>query len=219
MITNIAKAKQLGYWFSPPETVHAPGGNRLDIVLHEASITGKFGSKSVDLSVKSGEHSITSIRIHHPWSYERTYQVCAGLVEIFDDKGEPFEAITLGGRLQIDPREKFTTCTLMSSAPILVITDAKPLEILFVDEIKILIAERRAERLAEPHSYEERLINADPLTLYISLIYALIEKTEHSHYKDNTQIMQLLNFIHAERKRLQEEGLTPFYVPALEDIL
>ena len=40
MITNIAKAKQLGYWFSPPETVHAPGGNRLDIVLHEASITG-----------------------------------------------------------------------------------------------------------------------------------------------------------------------------------
>ena len=26
-------------------------------------------------------------------------------------KGEPFEAITLGGRLQIDPREKFTACT------------------------------------------------------------------------------------------------------------
>ncbi|MFC1879134.1 hypothetical protein ACFLZW_04415 [Chloroflexota bacterium] len=219
MLTNLDKAKKFGYWFNAPETVHAPGGNRLDIVLNESPTKGKIGARSVDLSVKSGEDSIVSIRIQHPWPFERTYQVCAGLVEIFNDKGEPFEALTLGGQLHLDTQEEFTACTLESPAPILLITDARPIEMLFVDEIKILLAELRAERLAEPHSFEIRLINAHPLVLYISLIDALVEKMEQSHHKENSQVIQLINFVHAERKRLLEQRLAPSYVPALEEIL
>ena len=142
------------------------------------------------------------------------------MVEIIDHRGEKFEALTFGGRLQIDSQESFTTCTLQSPAPILIITDARPIEKLFVDEIRILLAERRAERLAEPHSFEERLINADILELYISIINALVGKMEHTHHKENTQITQLLNFIHNERKRIQEERLVPIYIyPDIDDIL
>ena len=219
MLTNIAKAKKLGFWISQPETTHATGGIRLDIVLHEIPTKGMFCAKSVHLAVKTREHSIEPLKIHHPWYFERKYQVCAGLVEIIDDKGEKFEVLTLGGRLQIDTQTRFTAITLMSPAPILHITDARPNEKLFVDEIEILLAKRRAKRLAVPHSYEERLVNADPLILYISLINALNEKFEHNHYKENNQIMELLNFIHAESKRLQEETPQPLHVPTLEEIL
>ena len=107
-----------------------------------------------------------------------------------------------------------------SPIPILVIIDARPVEALFVDEIKIMLAERRAERLTEPNSYEKRLINADPLELYISLMNALIEKMEHSQHKDNSPIMKLRNFIHSEIKRLRDESFRPSYMPRpIEDIL
>jgi len=219
MLTNLAKANQFGYWLSQSETDHAPVDYRLDIVLHDNPTKGEIGIRRVYISVKSGDDSIESLKIQHPWLQKRTYQVCAGLVEITDDKGEKFEAFTIGGRLQIDTQERFTACTLESPVPILVITDARPIEALFIDEIKILLAERKAERLTEPNYYEKRLINADPLELYISLMNTLIEKMENSHHKDNSQIMQLLNFTHAERKRLQEESLKSMYVPTLKDIL
>ncbi len=220
MLTNQAKANQFGYWLSSSETDQAPGGNRLDIVLHENPTSMEFGIRWIDISVKSRDDTIEFLKIQHPWLDERTYQVCAGLIEIVGDKAEKFEAFTLGGRLQIDTQERFTACTLESPIPILVITDARPAEALFVDEIKIMLAERRAERLTEPNSYEKRLINADPLELYISLMNALIEKMEHSQHKDNSPIMKLRNFIHSEIKRLRDESFRPSYMPRpIEDIL
>jgi hypothetical protein len=220
MLTNLAKANQFGYWLSSSETDHAPGGNRLDIVLHEIPTSMEFGIRWINISVKSRDGTIEFLKIQHPWLDERTYQVCAGLIEIVGDKGEKFEAFTLGGSLQIDTQERFTACIVESPAPILVITGARPTGALFIDEIKILLAERRADRLTEPNSYDKRLINADPLELYISLINALIKKMDHSHHKDNSQIMQLRIYINAENKRLHEENISHLYLPrSIDDIL
>lgn len=219
MGTNIDKAMKFGYWFSPPENIHAPGGNQLDVVFHETQTEGDYEAKGLVLPVKSENVLIESIKMHHPWPFERNYQVCAGQIEIIDSKGEIFEALSFGGFLKINSKESLTACTLESPAPILIITVAKPLKELFIDEIKILFAERRAQLLNVPHSYEERLINADPLELYISLINALIEKLENQHNNDDTLTVQLLNLVHSEIKRLEEEGVKPLIVPTLGDIL
>ena len=239
MSTSIDKAIQYGFWFSPSETfqayhgdnlkqldslhpqprIHAPGGNRLDVVLHETPNKAEFGTQKVDLPVKSGGKFIENIKITHPWNYQQKYQVCAGLVAIITDRGEVTEAISLGGNLSIEPREGYTICTLESPAPILVITGAKPIEKLFVDEIEILLAGRKAAWLDDPNAYDQRLINADPMELYTAILNSMIEKFEHSHHKDNLQISELLNFLHDERQRLREEELVPLNVARLDTIL
>lgn len=219
MFRNIEKAKQFGYWLRPPITGQAIGGYRLEIVLHPNETDNKQGIRSVTLPVESGEGSIESLKVQHPWRFEDTYYVCTGIIQMIDDRGEKIEALTFGGRLKIDDREGYTACALDSPAPILEITEARPVERLFIDEIKILLAERRAERLNESQDYEANLIKADPLELYISLVNTLSERIEHWSHKDDLQIMELINFVHTEQNRLEQAGDSPMKTPRLNEIL
>ncbi len=219
MFRNIEKAKRFGYWLRPPITGQAIGGYRLEIVLYPNETDGKQGIRSVTLPVKSGEQYINSLKVQHPWHFEGIYHVCNGIIQMIDDRGEKVEALTFGGRLKIDPREGYTACALDSPAPILEITDVQPVERLFIDEIKILLAERRAERFNDSQDYEANLIKADPLMLYLSLVYTLSERIDHWSHKDDLQIMELINFVHTEQKRLEQAGNLPLIAPRLRDIL
>jgi hypothetical protein len=216
---NSSPAYELGYWFYPSDWEHAPGGNRLDIVINESSSGLLYTPKNIHLPVKSSWDSIESLVISHPWKFANTYRVCAGLVEIIDWKGEKKEAYTLGGHLVIEDLHGQTLCVLTSSAPILEINSAHTDLMMLIEEIEILLAERRAALLSEPDIIEKHLVIASPFELYIACIDSLIDKFEHFSHKENTQIFRFLNFLHAEKKRLKGEGLLKLYVPPLEKIL
>ena len=210
---------KLGYWFAPPESSHAPGGSRLDIFINEKPTEHHFDPEKLHMWVMAKEKPTELLTIRHPWDFTPTYQALAGTIEVIDRYGKKEEAYTFGGSLKIESQKTFTVCTLESSAPILEISSADQIPMLFIEEIEILLAERRAELLSKPHTYEKHLINADPFTLYLACLNALIDKFEHAHRKDGLHINEFLNFLHVEGKRLKDKGLTPRHVPALEEIL
>ena len=208
-----------GYWFYPSKSKHAFGGVRLDIVINEKPTMKHFDPQHVHLSIKAEENLIEPLVIHHPWHFERSFQVCAGLVRIIDRKDKKEEGFTFGGKLTITPQDTMTICTLESTAPILEITESSPLIKMFFEEIEILLAEKRAELLSAVSIYTAHLASADPLGLYIACINALIEKFEHMKHKEILYISQFLNFLNAESKRLKDEELVPYVVQELSDIL
>lgn len=210
---------KFGYWFSPPESSRAPGGSRLDIYINEKPTEHHFDPEKTHLWVISRENSPESLTIRHPWEFALSYQALAGTIEIIDRYGKKEEAVTFGGSLRIETQETFTICTLESTAPILEISSADPFSMHFIQEIEVLLAERRAELLSTQHAYEQRLMNADPFNLYLACLNTLIEKYEHSHHKERSQINEFLIILRAESNRLKDDGLTPHHMSSLEDIL
>lgn len=215
---NYLKESENGYWFSPPESSHAPGGNRLDIFIDELPNNQYFNLNKIRLPVKS-EEGIETLRIHHPWPFKHNYHACAGRVEIIDRNDAKEEAFIFGGDISIQTHKSWTECTLISPAPILYEYTADRMKMMFIEEIEILLAERRAALSTNPSDYERNLAHADPLNLYIACIHALTEKYEHMRHKEDPQILHFLNFIHAENNRLDEEEIRPYLPIALENIL
>lgn len=216
---NVSPAFEFGYWFYPSDWEHALGGNRLDIAIKESKSGLQFNPKNVHLPVKSEQDAIESLVISHPWKFANSYRVCAGLVEIFDWKGEKREAFNFGGSFVIKDHHGLPLCVLTSAAPILEI-DAEAIDLmLLIEEIEILFAERRAALLSDPHAFERRLVVADPLELYIASLDSLIGKFEHFSHKENSKILRFLNFLHSEKHRLKKEGLIKFFAPSLEEII
>jgi hypothetical protein len=210
---------EFGYWFSPPKSKGVPGGNRLEIVLPESPIGEFITPKSVHVSVKSRQGFPEKLKIIHPWSFGRTYQLLPGVIEIIPTDGEKVEAFTLGGDLEIETQDTMTTCILTSPAPILEIPSNEAVEDLFIEELQITLAERKAALLNEANDYDARIINAPPMQLYAAMLNALIDKFDHSYHKEDPQLLELIHFLHAEKRRLQDEDLLPLFVPSLEELL
>jgi len=220
MNNTISQTYQFGYWFYPPESHQAPGGNRLDIVLRDTQNDQNFATKNVHVSVKSEENRIEILTIHHPWLLESSFQLCAGAIEIISQRGEKVEAYTLGGNIFLDSEETSTTCILKSPAPIIRFDIAVLVHKIFVEEMEILLAERKAVRLPENHhTFDNRLANIEPFLLYLVILKALTDKFDKAHRKEEPQTMDFINFLHGELRRLQNEGLIPFYLPSLEEVL
>jgi hypothetical protein len=216
-MTELNKEPKMGYWYH--HYGHAPGALRLDIAISEVPTGMHFDPSVVHLAVKSNQDSIERLAIHHPWIFANTYQACAGLVEIVDRRGKKEEAYTFGGSLTIKSRDTVTTCVLESPAPILEISSANPIMMMFIEEIEILFAKRKAVLLYESHNYEKLLVNADPLALYLACLKALVEKFDNFNHKEDPCILQFINFLHAEKKRLKDEGYEPDLSSDLEEIL
>lgn len=219
MSTGASNTIEFGYWFYPPKSKNAPGGNRLDIVLRETQTGRFFHAQYVRLCVRASRNAFEMIRIHHPWAFGDQYQALPGFVEIYNEKEEKVEAYTLGGNLKVQQYANSTLCTLESPAPIVELNNIEPPLELFIEEIEILLAERRAALLNEALDYEERILLTEPMELYLSVLNAMLEKFDHSQHKDNAQILQFINFLHTEKRRLTKEGLIPLYVPTLENLL
>ena len=215
---NTQTENKIGYWFYPPDSHHAPGGNGLDIIIKEIPTDQHFDPFLINLPIKS-RGGIETLKIHHPWSYGKTYRVCAGLVEMIDRNGIKEEAFSFGGNLTIHSKDEYTLIILASPAPIIDINAADQTKMLFVEEVEILLAERRAALLANKNAYESHLADINPLSLYVTCVYTLVKKYEHMVHKEDPEIMGFLNFVHAEFKRLKEEELAPLLIPSIEDIL
>lgn len=161
---------KFGYRFTYPDSSHTSGFSRLDINISKYPTRQHYDPEKLRIDVKSDEGLIESLTIRHPWEYKSTYQVLAGLVEMTDRNGKKEEAYTFGGSLKTKTQDEFTICTLESLAPIVEISLIGQFSLMFIEEIEILLARRRVALLTGPHIFEQRLINADPFTLYLACL-------------------------------------------------
>lgn len=218
-MTNTPKTflPKIGYVYHYPRLDNPTELFRLDIYISPIPSEMHFDVKSVHLFTRTQVESIERLSISHPWSFEQTVHVCAGLVEMEDFKGKKEEAFTFGGRLRIDTQEAFTTCTLVSSAPIMEISGASLMGKLFVEEVEILLAERQAEYTLV-HDYEKRLAKADPLQLYLASLETLIQKFETFPNKDEVYARFLI-YLHQQKHRMEAAGLLKGVIQPLSDLL
>jgi hypothetical protein len=216
------KGEELGYFFYPRSYPHAPGHPRLDITIPQTPTGRHFDPMTVRLLVRARSHItsviVETIRIHHPWPYESEFQACTGRIIIEDRHDKVVEAFTLGGNLNIVTKDTATKCILESSAPILELIDTNLLVISLVDEIEILLAERRAYWLPTIKTYEQRLVNISPLDLYTACLETLRQKYAQSHRQDE-ESYQLVHFISDEIGSLKKQCLWPDKVPTITEIL
>lgn len=207
---------KIGYLYHYPKLDHLTEKFRLDIFLSSIPTEQHFDVLRFKLFVESSQGGIERLTITHPWHFEQTIRVCPGMIIMEDRKGKLEEAFTFGGQLQIDVLELLTKCILVSSAPIFKISGATPTHKLFIDELEILLAERRGSS-SDRDEYEKILINTDAFELYLACLKELILKFEEFPQK-NDEYIELLMFLHSQEHRLEEADLVIDPTPSLDDI-
>jgi hypothetical protein len=208
---------KIGYIYHYPRLDHPTDLFKLDIYLFSGPTEMHFDVKSAHFFTKTQAGSIERISISHPWAFEKTVWVCAGLVEMDDYKGKKEEAFTFGGRLRIDSQETCTTCTLVSSAPILEVSGATPMHKLFVEEVEVLLAGQQAG-YAHAGDYEKRLAEVDHQQLYLASLEALIQKFEAFPNKDEVYA-RFLVYLHHQKHRMEAAGLLKDPIQPISQIL
>ena len=194
----------LGYILYPHRRPYEPGYPRLDVVLRSIPTGQHFDPLKVHLYISSPKLGLNPLTVEHPWSDLNDYTVCAGTMEIIDKTGKHLDAFTFGGSLHIQTTEEYTLLTLTSPAPILVPAGSR-LEQFLVDEVKITLAERRAEREVQPGLFEKLLIAAPPFELYYAVITSILERCHHLHSSDHSLIYKLEYALRAEIEAIERQ--------------
>jgi hypothetical protein len=172
-----------------------------------------FDPERVFFKISDGE-GIENITITYKGLQQNKYRVVPGSVRIQDHKGKVVFAFTFGGDLQIEMEGQEKICTLVSTAPIFVYL--QPTILRFIEEVEIILAERRANWENDPHEFETRLAKTEPLILYATCLNHLTDLYEHT--QDNgTQ--HLVHFMKTELQELREEHALPLYIPPISELL
>ena len=210
------KLPRIGYLYHYPNLDHPTEKFRLDIFVSSTPTEQHFDVLRAHFFVKTSAEGVSRLTVTHPWSYEQSTQVCAGVIIMEDHKGKKEEAFSFGGQLKIEGQKRQTVCNLVSPAPILEINRATPMHGLFIDELEIILAEQHA-RYSERQKYEKQLCEADPYRLYLACLNELIQKLEGLPHKDENYL-QLLAFLYSQEHRLEAAGLLEKPIPTLESI-
>jgi hypothetical protein len=211
--------KEYGYFFHSREWSGSPGHPQLDVFLRSVPTEKHFDPIKMTCNVAVEGKDIEFIKVHHPWSLLEHYRACSGRVILQDRKGKIIEAFTFGGDLRIESKESLTIGILTSPAPILELTSTSSIPSILAEETEIIFAERRAEWEPDHTTFNKKLINADPLTLYCACLEALREKFEHSRLLDNDIIHHFAHFIQTEIKVLQKLDKWPERLPTVSKLL
>lgn len=203
--------EQLGYCFHPPTAEYSLGYPQLDVVIRTTPTGEHFDPASVTC-LTAATNGSGKLHVVHPWTQDSTYRVCAGEIDIEDERHEHVKAFTFGGELRIDSDVRRTICQFISPAPLLEHARHEvSLEEHLIEEVYILFAQRRAAQ--DDDVFDRRLAAADPLQLYHACLAALDEKFAHFPDIDNVH-RRFKHFLRATMLALENET-----IPALADIL
>lgn len=211
-----SKLPKIGYLYHYPTLDHPSDKFRLDIFISSTPTEKHFDVLRVTLPVTNQNGAIEYLKIVHPWLHDKIFRLCAGVVIMEDRKGKKEEAFTFGGELKILSEEDQTQCFLVSSAPILEISGAVPLNELYIEKLEIILAEQHAAH-GPDRGFESNLCAAAPDSLYLACIRELRNKLKQSHHKNEMEY-QLLYFLETEEHRLFAAGMAQKPAVTLEDI-
>ena len=207
-----------GYFFHYPNIEHPGGAFQLDVYLTENPIGLDFNPKTFELSVETEFGGIEEVKLFYPLSEKNNYHVVAGMIEVVSHEGDRESALTFGGKLTLEKHDDYIYCKLVSPAPIYEITRIPESHMLLIEELEIIIAERKAA-LKDEKEFEKRLIKVDPLNLYIAISQTLIKKFKSPGYNRQVEYRRLARFLQDEVQRLCKLRKERLPVLPLEKIL
>lgn len=208
---------KIGYLYHYPSVDHPTDKFRLDVFVSAIPTEKHFDVLHAIFTVESEYGGLERLKVTHPWEFKSPYRVCPGKVILEDRKDKKDEAFCFGGQLTVHVKQSQTECVLVSPAPIIEVNSTRPMQVLFVMELEMLLAEYRAGYSGE-NDFEKDLCAADPFDLYTACLRELILAYTHKAQKDNTYL-EFLNYLHKDEYRLRKAGLLNKTIPALKEIL
>jgi hypothetical protein len=201
---NQDQLPEIGYLYHYPNLDHPEEKFRLDIFVTSEPTRLHFDVLRAHFMVEKEPDQSDKLSVKHPWIFEREAHVCPGLVVMEDKAGKKEEAFTFGGQLTIQSREFYTVCNLISTAPILELSQAAPLNQFLIEEIEILFAEQRA-KFAARKEYDSRVCAVEPIRLYQASLISVMEKIDRLREVDE-RYRQLSVYLHQQVYRISAAG-------------
>jgi hypothetical protein len=218
------KESDLGYRFIPAHYPQSIGHPKLEIKILCAPSEQHFDPKIVQMPIftsidSAHPHQIEQLRLYHPWVYQHEYRLAPGLMTLSDRKDKTVKVYTFGGSMTIDSGESCTTCRIQSDAPIIEVTQARPAVLRFVEEVEIILAERRVAWAEDITDFEVRLEKVSVSVLYAVILKKLREKFDVEQGGASMAGRDFVEVIEGEIDHLESIGHWPEDVPSVSDIL
>ena len=207
---------EIGYLFHYPKFDQPSDFFRLDVYITSAPSEKHFDVQRLRLTARDVHGKIENYSITHPWHFGKGVEVCPGVVILEDRNGEKEEAFTFGSCMAVKVKESVTFCTIVSSAPILEINNATPLNRLFIDEVELLLAQYRT-RFDTELGFKEKLFSVMPLDLYTACVDEIIAKFKQFPRMDEVYHRLVID-LHAQLHRLDAVGKLNKVPPSLDQI-
>jgi hypothetical protein len=215
---------EFGYAFTPRSGPGLHAYTRLEIHLRGVPSYQHFDPEEVLLEeilpgVQGSPPQISSLRISHPWPRAEEHRAGCGPVIALDRLGKEVEAFIFGGTASITPGEDQTIVALTSTAPIFENTPINPVTELFIDEVEILLAMRRAANLEHPGRYELRLASVESLAVYHACLKGVQQRLHRLGALEAPLPCALQSQLSAEIQRLEQDHPMIKAAHSLEEIL
>lgn len=212
-----------GYYFTPRPGPGLHAHTRLELRLRQEPSGEHFDPELVHLAViQPAEESglaLAELSVSHPWPQAEGYMLACGPLTAADRFGREAAAFTFGGQLRIEAGENLTRLLVDSPAPIFELTAGNPFTELFIDEVEIVLAMRRAAWLETPGGYERRITAAEPQALYAACLLAVRARLAALHDYGSPLITGLAGQINNELETLQPAGELASHRGGLEELL
>lgn len=205
---------ELGYYFHPMRRIGDPGYPQLEVNVVAEPTHHHYDTRQVTFSV-AAFGGVQHLDIRHPWHPSR-YRVCPGTIVLTDFVDKRVEAFSFGGALETVEHPDRTTCLLKSPAPIIHLVDDEFPATILGEELESLMARRHAAHGGREDVFEARLVNVDPLRLYIACLIELQSMVDRMPRGCNSLLADALK---DARMALEGDGLWPAFPPRLADVL
>ena len=212
-----------GYQFHPSLYSPALGHPRVDIYLTSEPAGRFFDTFQASFPI-SAAGNIKELRIQHPWEEwmgGQSAKVVAGRFHLREKDADDHYGFSLGGEITIQNLGDNTLCTLTSSAPIFNLSDdPDALGVGIANEIEGLLAKREAAWGENSSGYAQKLAEADPLTLFIVVIYNLEQEIQSLAAAVRSHGYQgIFHQLKQARQILEGAGVWPEKIPGIQEIL
>lgn len=214
---DLSHEPDLGYVFYPAAK-NSFGGVRFDVIFHEQPTLRHYDPERVQATI-AGQLTPETIHLHFS-STSAQFRLCPGRIVVTDRVGKQVSVFCFGGDLQVVQHPPKTVCVFQSSSPILDLTTYHSAEMLFANEVEILLAQRRAAWLPQqPFLFEQRLAQVDPALLYMVCLHTVATKFRSFPHMDDPAYQEVVHLLHEEMKVWQSNGRWPATLPTLAELL
>jgi hypothetical protein len=215
---DISHEPDLGYVFYPATAENNFGGTRFDVILSEHPTRQHYDPESIQVTV-ARQNDTDPIHIHFT-TPPGHFRVCPGRILLTDRTGKHVTAFCFGGDLHIIHQPPETICVIQSPVSILDLSLYPSTDMLFANEVEILMAQRRAAwNPQQPYLFEQHMAQVDPAMLFAACLDALAAKFASMPHVTDPLRRHFVHLLHQEIKSWQQDGRWPAPVPPLEELL
>ncbi|MBN1231663.1 MAG: hypothetical protein JXA19_07375 [Anaerolineales bacterium] len=224
---DLSITHDLGYYFFNRMYAQSPGYTYFDMVIRAEPTQKHFDPERIFVNAYE-DGSVRNLILGHPWRYEKSLNICPGLITAEDAKHKKVQAFSFGGIMRIQPTDEYTGFTLKSNAPILSLTDTGPFPLFFprkesiqfqlTNEMVSLFSILRSNYIKHLDDFYAKITEMSPINLYAASLLTLQENGESNKSEYNNKAL-LYRFVNNEIANLKRISLWPETAVSLEMIV